>query len=444
VPEKTLETAMKYVKLLWGERANENLIRSINPLAEVEVRFPHGDVRYLEFDFHRVKAGAAVRQVLVSVNDVTSRVLLARELQQSQANNAVQMDVLLGILKLEPQQIAAFLDDSSATLNHVNSVLKVPARDDAGFRRKVDELFREMHKVKGEAAALGIESVESRAHAFEDLLRELREKQDLGGNDFLPLVVRLDDLFAHLKSLRELLLRLDALRSSAQADGTMIARLSTPPPRPAARPRAVPAATAAGTDPVAAAQGRQLAGSLDQLAQRVASDHGKRVKLVTQGLELVPGHYLRAIRGIAIQFVRNAVVHGVEPATERERLGKGTAGTLQLACRPCSDGFELYFQDDGAGLLAGTIRAVAVERGVVSAGEVASLDERATLALIFRAGFSTRDEGDRDAGRGVGLDLVSKWVTALGGQISVSTSPGKFTRFHVLLPARPARQGVVA
>ena len=76
VPEKTLDTALKYVKLFWGERANENLIKSINPLAEVEVRFPQGDIRYLEFDFHRVKGDGGARQVLVSVTDVTSRVLL--------------------------------------------------------------------------------------------------------------------------------------------------------------------------------------------------------------------------------------------------------------------------------------------------------------------------------------------------------------------------------
>jgi signal transduction histidine kinase len=445
VPEKTLDTAMKYVKLLWGERANENLIKSINPLAEVEVRFPQGDVRYLEFDFHRVKGDGGVRQVLVSVTDVTSRVLLARELQQSQANTALQMDVLLGILKLEPQQLTSFLDDSDATLNHVNAVLKVPAREDAAFRRKVEELFREMHKVKGEAAALGIESVESRAHAFEELLRELRERPELDGNDFLPLVVRLDDLFAHLKSLRELLVRLDVLRSSAPNEGTMIARISAPPAAPQApRSRAVSKAAASGTDPLAAIQGRQLADSLDKLAQRVAGDHGKQVRLATQGLEHVPGHYLRAVRGIAIQFVRNAVVHGVEASAERQQLGKGSAGTLQLACRPCSDGFELYFQDDGAGLVAERIRAAAVERGVVSADEAAGLSETEMLALIFRPGFSTSDDGDRDAGRGVGLDLVSKWVTALGGQISVSTAPGKFTRFHVLLPAKPQRQGAVA
>ena len=119
VPEKTLDTATKYVKLLWGERVNENLIKSINPLSEVEVNFDRNqggrDIRYLEFDFHRVKGDSGARQILVSVNDVTSRVLLARELKDSQSGNSVQMDMLVGILRVEPRQLVSFLSDSDAT-----------------------------------------------------------------------------------------------------------------------------------------------------------------------------------------------------------------------------------------------------------------------------------------------------------------------------------------
>jgi len=117
---------------------------------------------------------------------------------------------------------------------------------------------------------------------------------------------------------------------------------------------------------------------------------------------------------------------------------------MQLVCRMCSEGFEMLFQDDGAGLIASRIREVAVERGAVTAEEAAALDERSTLALIFRAGFSTHDADDKDAGRGVGLDLVAKWVRALGGQISVSTAPGKFTRFRIVLPSEARAQGAVA
>src|SRR6202023_585453 len=69
--------------------------------------------------------------------------------------------------------------------------------------------------VKGEAAALGLSSIESRAHSFEDDLKSLREKPDLSGNDFLPLVIKLDDLLTHLQSVGELVSRLSRLQPAS-------------------------------------------------------------------------------------------------------------------------------------------------------------------------------------------------------------------------------------
>ena len=430
VSEATLETASKYVRLLWGDRANENLIKSINPLAEVEVTFDNGnagqDTRYLEFDFHRVKQDGSVRQVLVSVSDVTSRVLLAREIKQSQNSADAQMDLLLAMLQVEPGQLDTFLSDCNASLRMVNSMLKVPARTDADFRGKVDSLFRELHKIKGDAASLGVPTVESRAHAFEDMLKELRERDELSGNDFLPLVVRLDDMFAHLRAIQELLSRLDSLRSASLLAASPPAAVSSaePSPAPAAR--------------------RRLSDTLETLASRVAENHGKKVMLVTTGLDQVPGDYRRVVQNLVIQFVRNAVVHGIEDSGARSEAGKNPAGLLQVEFKPREHGYELMFQDDGAGIRADRVKEKAIALGLVDAVRAESLDERSTLGLIFKAGISTHDGDERDAGRGVGLDIVWKSIQEMGGRIAVATVPGKLTRFRVLLPGPDERQDAVA
>jgi HPt (histidine-containing phosphotransfer) domain-containing protein len=435
VPAKTFDTAVKYVKLLWGERVNENLIKSINPLAEVKVNFDRRegsrDIRYLEFDFHRVKADPGVRQILVSVNDVTTRVLLARELKESQSSNSVQMDMLVGILKVESRQLVSFLADSDATLKLINTVLKVPARDDAGFRQKIDQMFREMHKLKGESAALGLVSVENRAHAFEDMLKELRDRQELTGNDFLPLLVRLDDLFAHFKSVRELIDQLDGLRAAAQvgaiaSGGTMAVQ-------------ALDVTKTLMQRPV-----QDVTGGLESLAQRIAGECHKKVRFEVRGLELVPSDYLRTVRAVAIQFVRNAVVHGIEDEAQRVASGKPETGTMQLEFTRVANGIEMVFQDDGAGLVAEQIREAAVRRGTVTAEEARALDGKAVIGLIFRPGFSTQEHETKDAGRGVGLDVVWKTVRGMGGRIAVSTAPGKFTRFKIQLPNESVQQGAVA
>lgn len=417
VPEKTLATATKYVKLLWGERANENLIRSINPLAEVEVQIDRGDgshdSKYLEFEFHRVRSGAGVRQVLVTVNDVTSRVMLARELKDTQESAQSQMDMLLGILHADPAQVTAFIDDAGAALGHVNTVLKVPARTDRDFREKIDQLFREMHRIKGEAAALSLVTVETRAHEFEDLLGELRQRPQLTGSDFLPLVVRLDDLFNHLQSVRELVGRVDGLRASALLSAAPAAPVSSP-------------------------------ASLGALAKRIAAEHGKAIRMVAAGLDDIPADYRKTLRDIVIQLVRNAVVHGIEPAEARRALDKDEMGVVQVQFKRAESGYELMFQDDGAGILAERIRETALSRGVISEDEAQALDSKSVLALIFRPGFSTHEGSNRDAGRGVGLDLVRRMVQSLGGRISVATAPGKYTRFRVLLPLEQGRQEAVA
>lgn len=427
VTEKTLATATKYVQLLWGERANEKLIRTINPLAEVEVHFDRGDgsrdLRYLEFDFHRVKGEHGVRHILVSVNDVTSRVLLARELKESQARSQVQMDMLLGLLQVDPEHLVSFLDDTSAALAQINSVLRVPARGDGDFRTKLDELFREMHRIKGDAATLGLSSIETRTHAFEDLLQDLRNRPQLSGNDFLPLVVSLDELFGHLQSIRELASRADGLRANALLN---------------AAPRVHPAAP-----PIDAGK-HDITPPLDALAQRIATDAGKKVRLVTTGLDEVPGDIRKTVRDVAIQLVRNAVVHGIEDAGTRRGLDKDETGLLQIQFRSCEQKFELVFQDDGCGIVPDRLREAAVRRGDLSPGEAQQLDTKASLALIFKPGFSTHDGAGRDAGRGVGLDFVLKAVQSIGGKISIATAPGKYTRFSIVLPAHRAQQGAVA
>src|SRR6516164_2674850 len=107
VPANTLATAMKYIKLLWGDRAHENLMKTINPLGQLEItmenQYGGKETRYLQFDFHRVMGHKGViKDVLCSVADITSSVLLARELQESQENANSQLDMMLGMMHVDP------------------------------------------------------------------------------------------------------------------------------------------------------------------------------------------------------------------------------------------------------------------------------------------------------------------------------------------------------
>jgi HPt (histidine-containing phosphotransfer) domain-containing protein len=434
VPAATLATAAKYIKLLWGDRAHESLMKSINPLGQVEIQMDDGrggrDTRYLQFDFHRVIGEQGVKHVLVSVTDVTENVLLARELAESQQNASQQADLMLGVMQLDPVQLISFLDAADAGLAHVNSIMKEPARDDAEFRRKLEKLFREMHSIKGEASALQLMSAAQRAHAIEDMIDELQQQSPLTGNHFLPLLLRLDELMSHLRSLRELALRLATMPES---------RTET-----AAGARPVASATPAGPAAAGPAPASDIAATLNALAARLSTEYGKGFKLKVTGTAEVPVPYRPMVKDILIQFLRNSVVHGIEPAHGRLARAKGEMGVIRFEFRRQADGYELLCEDDGAGLVPERLRSAAVSRGLATAEQAAAFDHRALIGLIFKPGFSTADEVTLDAGRGVGMDLVARSVHAAGGRIGVATGIGQFTRFRITLPAVAAADSAVA
>jgi len=423
VTAQTLATATKYIKLLWGDRAHENLMKSINPLGQVEIQVDDGrggrDIHYLQFDFHRVMGEKGVKQVLVSVSDITSSVLLARELAESQRNANSQVDMMLGVMHLDPVQLMSFLDSTDAGLMHVNAILKEPARNDVEFRKKLDGLFRELHTIKGEASAVSLLSAAQRVHALEDMVSELKKKPELSGNDFLAVLLKLDELMAHLRSVRELATRLATMQGSS-------------PPVTSDGPRRA-------TAPVAAVAGKaaanEISKTLNTLAERLSAEHRKTFKLGVTGLAEVPQSYQATVKDVLIQMLRNAAVHGIEPPDARRAQSKAEAGLVRVDFRRVPGGYELVCEDDGAGLNPDQLKAAAVRKQIVTAEEAAAMDSRAVMALIFKPGFSTQEEVSMDAGRGVGMDVVARSIYALCGKIGVATNPGKFTRFKIALPA---------
>ena len=432
VPPTTLNTAMKYIKLLWGDRAHENLMKSINPLGQLEISMDNGhggkETRYLQFDFHRVMGPKGIKHVLCSVGDITSSVLLARELQESHENANAQLDMMLGMMHVDPLQLTGFLDSTETGLQLINAILKEPARTDGEFRKKLNGLFRELHSIKGEASALNLMSIAHRVHTLEDMVSELKKKAELSGNDFLPMVLKLDDLLAHLRSVREMATRLTVLKDAPVQ------------PKPEAKASAQAQPAAAGI----ARSAEDMSPTLHAMAERLAHDHRKRFKLTITGLADVPRSYADTVKDCVIQMLRNAAVHGIEAADVRRAHTKGDIGAVKVEFRKAGDGYELVFEDDGAGISPDQLKAAAVRKQIISSEEAAGMDTRSAMALIFRPGFSTQEEVSMDAGRGVGMDVVARSVYTLGGKIGVSTNPGKFTRFKIVLPATEEASTAVA
>ena len=169
--------------------------------------------------------------------------------------------------------------------------------------------------------------------------------------------------------------------------------------------------------------------------REMARATGKEVTLVTSGehTEVDTGVVERLVDPL-VHLVRNAVYHGIEPAADRVSKGKPAAGTIYLHAAHRGNAVLIEVEDDGAGLDVEKIRAKAVERGLIRPEVARSMPESEVIKFIFVPGFSTADQIDDQAGRGVGMDVVKRVIESMNGHIDVESIRGVGTKFTLSLP----------
>jgi signal transduction histidine kinase len=360
--------------------------------------------------------------------------------------------VLDELLPVDPARLDLFLSDSRDKAGQLRAIMKLPAREPQAFREKLVLILEMIRGIHARAERLPLASINERAQRFEAALNQLRDKQNLSGNDFLPLAVKLDDLLSHLAIQGEVATRLrewrdkhgapvsspsiDATQRSATATGTTIRQPRIPVPAAMSKAESSLAGPAASTPESATQRAARLSDlsqeSLQEMAAFLADMYAKRVSLVVVGLEDVPQTYRRIVEKILGQLIHNAIRHGVETPADRSALDKPDVGTIAVQFASAgADGLQLTVQDDGRGLDHDRIRAEAVRQGVLSAAEAVHVDPRKLSSLIFRPGFTTVPDG---GARGIGMDVVRDLVHKAGGRVGIATKPGEYTRFRITLP----------
>ncbi|WNG26052.1 hybrid sensor histidine kinase/response regulator [Cystobacter fuscus] len=167
----------------------------------------------------------------------------------------------------------------------------------------------------------------------------------------------------------------------------------------------------------------------------LSRSQAKEVELVIENADLgVDRSMLADVRDALVHLLRNGVDHGLETPDERRMLGKPAAGRLRIRVRADGDMLSIEVDDDGRGMDPQKLRAVAVRKHLLTENQAASLSEREAIELIFRPGFSTREEVTDISGRGVGMDVVKKKVESLGGSVGISSRLGRGSTFTLRLP----------
>lgn len=386
------------------------------------------------------------------------------------------------------QLIDAFVAETDDALDETEQLLlrlEQTPDDDA----LLQEIFRGIHTLKGNAGCLQFDDLTQFAHVLEELLDGMREG-------------RID---ANAAGVSQLLEAIDALRDiavrSVNGNGALTepqqellmllaawagTRVANQPDRDAAVQQPAPAARSARTlrvgiekldrmldlaGEIATVRGnvRQLVEEtsdektldavreLDRLSfdlqeaimnvrlvpvgpslrhfhrvvRDLAASQGKRAMLVLEGEDVeVDTTVIEQLRDPITHMIRNAIDHGLEDPLARAARGKNAAGTIRITALHQSGGITFRLSDDGAGLN---------ETGIADRARALGIDpERLTRQelwnMTLRPGFSTANQVTDLSGRGVGMDVVRRNVESLRGTLTIDSQPGLGTTIEIRLP----------
>lgn len=172
---------------------------------------------------------------------------------------------------------------------------------------------------------------------------------------------------------------------------------------------------------------------LSRAVHVTCQEENKKATVVIHGADAeIDTQVIDALIEPLLHLLKNAVVHGIEPAETRRLLGKPEKGQIDITVNADATNLEVTVADDGSGIATAKLIEKAAAAGLVDADK--ELSEKDAIELIFQRGLTTAGQLTMNAGRGVGMSIVRQSVESHGGKLSVVSMPQKGARFTITIP----------
>ncbi|MDJ0573820.1 MAG: hybrid sensor histidine kinase/response regulator [Xenococcaceae cyanobacterium MO_234.B1] len=179
----------------------------------------------------------------------------------------------------------------------------------------------------------------------------------------------------------------------------------------------------------------QTTDRLPRAVRDISRQLNKQVDLKIDGKEvLIDKMIVENLYNPMTHLVNNAITHGIESPEKRMRLGKPATGTVHINAFIQGNQTVITVSDDGAGIDPERVKSKAVEKNLITWAQAQNLSQQEVYDFLFHPGFSTKDQADDFAGRGVGMDVVATDIKKIRGTISIESEVGRGTTFTIRLP----------
>ncbi len=395
-------------------------------VGEIERHMPDGRVKILDLNWSPIVGeDGCIDRLMICVRDVTELRKLASEAREQRR----ELEMIGEILAITQEKFHEFIQNSLRLVDDNEQIIRQHIEAHSEI---INNLFRNMHTVKGNARTYGLKNLTSIVHEAEQMYEGLRTVPPTIVWDQTMLLDELAMVRAFIERyarINEVSLgrkgpgRRGSVERYLMVDKTEIAETLQRLERInvanvheliAARDAVHKTLRLLGTEPLQEIL-RGVIDSLPSLAQELGKyppvvrieDHGFVVRSQLSGL----------LKNVFMHLLRNALDHGLESTDERRQQEKSEQGTIVIESMVEQGVFRLVIHDDGRGLALSRIRKRAEEKGWLKSEELAS--DQNIAEMIFRPGFSTADKVTEVSGRGVGMDAVKDFLKREHGAVEL-------------------------
>jgi len=383
---KQINIMKKYFNLIFNKSRNEALLEESNPISEFEYKL--GDrSKILKTRFSIVEQPGQESTIIGILQDITAEKELEAELKSQREIKEIEIKNMFEVIQIDPFVFQDFIDDVESNFNYINSMLK-----DATLTEKqvITKFFQNVHAIKSNALILGLENFGNQLHELEDETKKVLDKRNIEIEDVLHLSLKLEIIMREKDSYVKMVNKIQTFKVTHQLDSILLY-------------------------------------SLSKAAEKISKETQKQVELKHDNIDLdiLKTNLRKPIKDILHQCVRNSIYHGIELPEIRIKKNKNPKGLITFSLKYVEENkIELVFSDDGAGL---DFQKIKERYEKLYPGKTP--DKKALISAIFNPNFSTSEDVNMIAGRGVGLSLIKDIVTENKGSIKISSENGLTFRF---------------
>lgn len=415
IPENLIKNTQEFLQFMFQEDLDEETISELNPLQNVEFHSEDQwglwtSSKHLSFRFRRIVKEGKISLIFCGVKDITEQIKLTKKLEVVEQNTKKQMEWLVNILHVKPPLLNEFVNLIEYELNQIDDALKNSMKEQ-GYKSLLNTLTKATQHIRSNASLLDLKFFSSKAQSFENEIAAIRNKKDISGSDFVPVVLQLGELRQTLDEIKSLMQRLNhfnnSLRTTRRYETGMLLK------------------------------------ALESQIDILSTEFDRKIQFGHENFNSlsIPFAHQQLVKEFLIILTRFSVIYGIEKPEERIAANKNPVGTIDISTFSEKNLFGFVFRHDGRLIRIERLLQKAVDFEETEYSHEPKTDDGSQLGsevirLLFMPGAATSSLSEAEHSKEIfrDMDLVKKKLKMHGGKVKITFTSEQYCEYTITLP----------